>query len=435
MTTYATKEFRETSIPWLPQVPEGWEVARTKQVLLANDGGVWGNDPTGENDTIVLRSTEQDVEGNLKVEHPARRNLSRVEIEKALLKENDLIITKSSGSAEHIGKTSIVDKATADMRCCFSNFLQRLRVKGSPKFFWYLYNSTVAKSQFDILCTTTTGLKNLNSQIIGNVVFVLPPLPEQRAIASYLDEKCEKIDKLIQVKEGEVGLLKEMKQGVIGEAVTRGLRGGALRASSIPWLPLVPEGWEMRRLSSIAKEKSICNSIDLPLLSVFLYDGVVPFESKAEKRTNTTSKDLSKYQRVDPGDFVLNNQQAWRGSVGVSEYLGIVSPAYFVLALNDELVPRFANYLLRARCMVDQYLVCSKGVGSIQRTLAWVDLKNVLVPVPPVEEQEEIVGYLDQKCGELDEAVGVLEKQVECLKELKQSMIADFVTGKRRIRL
>ena len=123
-------KYKPTNIPWLPEVPEGWECCRIKQVLIANDGGVWGSDPLDERDTIVLRSTEQDVDGTLKVVSPARRHLSESEICKALLKEGDLIITKSSGSEEHIGKTSLIDKATADLQCCYSNFLQRLRVNG-----------------------------------------------------------------------------------------------------------------------------------------------------------------------------------------------------------------------------------------------------------------------------------------------------------------
>lgn len=110
-----------------------------------------------------------------------------------------------------------------------------------------------------------------------------------------------------------------------------------------------------------------------------------------------TSKDLSKYQRVDPGDFVLNNQQAWRGSVGVSFDTGIVSPAYIVLEMNDKLDPRFANYLFRARIMVDQYLINSKSVGSIQRNIYWPALKRTRVPVPSHSEQEQIIRYLDWK--------------------------------------
>lgn len=102
----------------------------------------------------------------------------------------------------------------------------------------------------------------------------------------------------------------------------------AYKAVQPLWNMTFPKHWEVFPLYSIAKEKSICNCTELELLSVYLDAGVVPFSKRTEKRTNATSKDLSKYQRVDPGDFVLNNQQAWRGSVGVSKHTGITSPAY-----------------------------------------------------------------------------------------------------------
>ena len=158
---------------------------------------------------------------------------------------------------------------------------------------------------------------------------------------------------------------------------------------SIPqlWNLFIPAHWDVLPLYAMAKEKSITNCTDLPLLSVYLDEGVVPFSARAERRTNATSSDLSKYQRVDPGDFVLNNQQAWRGSVGVSKNTGIISPAYIVLNMDDTLVDEYANYLFRSRIMVDQYLINSKSVGSIQRNIYWPTLKRVSVLVPPVKNK------------------------------------------------
>lgn len=115
----------------------------------------------------------------------------------------------------------------------------------------------------------------------------------------------------------------------------------AYKAVQPLWNMTFPKHWEVFPLYSIAKEKSICNCTELELLSVYLDAGVVPFSKRTEKRTNATSKDLSKYQRVDPGDFVLNNQQAWRGSVGVSKHTGITSPAYIVLSMNDQLTTEY----------------------------------------------------------------------------------------------
>lgn len=186
------------------------------------------------------------------------------------------------------------------------------------------------------------------------------------------------------------------------------------------WNKSFPSHWSVLPMYALAKEKSIYGCVDLPLLSVYLDVGVIPFSAKAEKRTNVTSKDLSRYQRVDYGDFVLNNQQAWRGSVGISYDTGIVSPAYIVLSMNDTLYSRYANYLLRSRIMVDQYLINSKSVGSIQRNIYWPTLKRTSVLVPPREEQDQIVRYLDWKVSSINKLINTLRKKESLLRELQR---------------
>lgn len=194
------------------------------------------------------------------------------------------------------------------------------------------------------------------------------------------------------------------------------------------WNKSFPSHWSVLPMYALAKEKSICGCVDLPLLSVYLDVGVIPFSAKAEKRTNVTSKDLSKYQRVDCGDFVLNNQQAWRGSVGISFDTGIVSPAYIVLSMNDMLNSRYANYLLRSRIMVDQYLINSKSVGSIQRNIYWPALKRTSVLVPPRDEQDQIVRFLEWKVSGINKLIAVKQKQIANLNEMHLSVMNDLVT-------
>ena len=167
------------------------------------------------------------------------------------------------------------------------------------------------------------------------------------------------------------------------------------KESKNPWIGAVPEHWDVVPMSAVGKVKSVTGAPDLPLLSVYLRDGVILFSDAEERRTNPTSENLSNYQKVEPGDLVLNNQQAWRGSVGVSKYQGIVSPAYLVIALNNRLNQRFSDLLFRDRVMVDQYLVASKGVGSIQRNLYWPHCKRASALVPPLQEQAAIVRFLD----------------------------------------
>ena len=198
--------------------------------------------------------------------------------------------------------------------------------------------------------------------------------------------------------------------------------------SGNPFFGDIPSCWDIYPLFKIAKIKSIINKQDEELLSVYLDRGVIKFSDVDEKRTNVTSLDLSKYQFVEKGDFVLNNQQAWRGSVGVSNHIGIVSPAYLVLSLSKEINPKYANYLFRDGSMVSQYLICSKGVGTIQRNLYWPHLRRTIVALPSYIEQTAIANFLDTKTNQIDEAIAIKEQQIALLNERKQILIQQAVT-------
>ena len=194
------------------------------------------------------------------------------------------------------------------------------------------------------------------------------------------------------------------------------------------WIGEIPEGWFQEPFSSVFSLKSVINNKNEELLSVYLDKGVIRFSDVGEKRTNVTSEDLSKYQLVEEGDFVLNNQQAWRGSVGVSFYRGIVSPAYIVLAIKNNFDFRFLNYLLRNRSFVTHYLLCSKGVGTIQRNLYWPQLKRVYLIFPSLEEQQTIANFLDDKTAKIDQTIAIKQKEIELLKERRQILIQKAVT-------
>lgn len=198
--------------------------------------------------------------------------------------------------------------------------------------------------------------------------------------------------------------------------------------SGIQWQDKVPATWDIKPIAAVTRPVSVDNHPELDLLSVYLDRGVIPFSDVEEKRTNTTSLDLSKYQLVEPGNLVLNNQQAWRGSVGVSKHRGIVSPAYIVLALADCFDPSFSNYYFRTSTTVAHYLIASKGVGTIQRNLYWPSLKRCNVVIPPIVEQRAISAFLDDKCAKIDGAVKIKEDQIALLRERRQIIIQDAVT-------
>ena len=215
---------KPSGVEWLGEVPEHWEVRPLKALLSKNDSGVWGDDPEEEDvrSTIVLRSTEQTVDGGWAIEAPATRMLSPRERAGALLKVGDLVVTKSSGSEFHIGKTSLVTVEVSDLNACFSNFMQRLRCRSGfdPRLVWYLLNSPVGRQQLVFNSNTTTGLANLNGTIFGEVVTPVPPVDEQRVIAAFLDRETERIDALVAKMRLLIERLQEHRTALITAAVT-----------------------------------------------------------------------------------------------------------------------------------------------------------------------------------------------------------------------
>ena len=214
-------KMKDSGIEWLGKIPAHWEVKRTKMLLSRNEGGVWGKD-FDDKGVVILRSTEQTIDGEWNIVEPAKRRITPSEYNTYRLMEGDLVVTKSSGSALHIGKTSIVTKDVEALNCCYSNFMQRLRVKQDimPRYAWYVLNGEVGRKQFDYFSTTTTGLANLNGGIIGMVSLAFPSLLEQCAVITFLNRETARIDALIEKVEKSIILLREYRTSLISAAVT-----------------------------------------------------------------------------------------------------------------------------------------------------------------------------------------------------------------------
>lgn len=190
----------------------------------------------------------------------------------------------------------------------------------------------------------------------------------------------------------------------------------------------IPYNWEVQKLKTIISLRSEKNSGDRELLSVYLDRGVISYSESTGMQVHKPSQDLSNYQNVHVGDFVLNNQQAWRGSVGVSKYDGIISPAYFVFRISDKCWPQYMNYLFRDSSMVQQYETASRGVGTIQRNIFAPWLLNCWTLIPPMKEQQNIAAFLDKKCAELDSLTADIQIQIDTLEQYKRSVITETVT-------
>ncbi|WP_105304622.1 restriction endonuclease subunit S [Anaerolactibacter massiliensis] len=190
----------------------------------------------------------------------------------------------------------------------------------------------------------------------------------------------------------------------------------------------IPSNWDVKKIKSVFTLKSVKSGGVGELLSVYLDRGVISYSDSTGMQVHKPSQDLSNYQVVNNGDFVLNNQQAWRGSVGVSKYDGIISPAYVIYTMGKDCDPSYMGYLLRDKSMVQQYELSSRGVGTIQRNIFVPWLRESFVLIPPLSEQHRIADFLDSKCSQIDEISKKIQEEIDTLEEYKKSVITEAVT-------
>ncbi len=426
---------KDSGVPWLGEVPEHWEVIPLKRVAWFKSGAGFPLEAQGNTglELPFFKVSDMNLPGNEKLLDNSRNWVSRstaIALGATVFPAQTILFPK-------VGGAMLTNKRRIAPRpCCIDNNLMGCVVcRGDVQFVFALLQ------QIDLGTIAKPGpVPAISEGEIREVRVVFPPLPEQTAIVRFLDWADRRIRRVICARQKRIELLEEYKQALVHQAVTGQIdvRTGKpyprYKDSGVEWLGQVPEHWEVVPLCGLGRPKKVTNCADRELLSVYLHRGVIRFADVPDKRTNPTSEDLSKYQAVDYGDFVLNNQQAWRGSVGVSKYSGIISPAYLVLALNGRLDTDYADRLLQDRSMVDQYLVCSKGVGSIQRNLYWPHLRRVAAPVPPNTEQTAIVRFLDNQTERIDAAIAADRRAIDLLQEFRSRLVADVVTGKLDVR-
>lgn len=200
-----------------------------------------------------------------------------------------------------------------------------------------------------------------------------------------------------------------------------------MKDSGFEWIGEIPVNWEVDKLKFHLKRNEPRNPGDTVVLSLYRELGVIPKDSRDDNH-NVTSEDTSKYKYVQPGDFVINKMKAWQGSVAVSEYEGIVSPAYFIYKFTDDaFYRRYFHYLLRS-CYKDEFMRLSGGIRVGQWDLPSVALDNTAVIIPPMKEQKSIAAFLDVKCAEIDALTADIQTQIDTLEQYKRSVITEAVT-------
>lgn len=433
---------KDSGLPWVKDVPQSWNNETIRHLMVGRDGGAWGNEPNDEySGTVCLRIADFEFnKGRFKScdeDDLTRREYPATQAKRLALRTGDILIEKSGGGEKTpVGRA--VYYAGEYGPVLYANFMERLRFDSTrvdSEFVEYWLRAWYACRCSPYYINQTTGIQNINlTLMLAKERIFFPHIDSQRLIVKYLDKRCAEIDKTSEEIQQQIEILEQYKRSIITETVTKGLDSSVpMKESGAGWMPLVPAHWKVHKLKYHLSRRTVRNPGDAEVLSLYRELGVVPKDSR-DDNYNVTSEDTSNYLFVRKGDFVINKMKAWQGSVAVSEYEGIVSPAYFVYEFKDALFhKRYFHYLLRNRTYAIEFMRMSGGIRVGQWDLPASALENTFVLIPPINEQKNIASFLDKKCADIELVIDEKKRQLEVIEEYKKSIIFEYVTGKKEV--
>ncbi|HRH55424.1 MAG TPA: restriction endonuclease subunit S [Candidatus Paceibacterota bacterium] len=408
--------YSDTGLTWLPEMPSHWSLQRLKNyVSNTTKQIVWNSDQpylaleNVESWTGKIRQIEVEEVGTVVKQYKA----------------GDVLFSKLR---PYLAKV-VQAKNTGT---CVGEFLVLRpdinRIDGT--YLEYLLRS---KEVINEINSSTFGARMPRAEwaFIGGMRIAVPPLDEQLLIARLATYVDIKLSTYIGNKQRLLRLLNEQRQSIIRSALSGSRSPNTKRKySGTDWLGTIPDHWEIRSLASLLTPRSERGAAELPLLSVLREKGVV-LRSTLNKNENHNfiPDDLSNYKVARRGDLVINKMKAWQGSLGVAPQDGIVSPAYYVFQLNVE-NRDFSEMLLRSSAYVGMFARVSEGVRIGQWDLSIDGMKRIPVIVPPPDEQEKIVAYVQEATTTNRTVSEKITREIMLLKEYRGRLIEDLVLGR-----
>ena len=419
--------YKDSGVQWIGEIPGHWGCVRLKYITSKIGSGstpTGGADVYQDHGVIFLRSQNIYNYGLELVDVAYISEDIHQEMKGTHVHSGDILYNITGGS---IGRCCLAPESLGEANVNQHVSIVRPR-NVENKFLLYSLQSEYCQTQMRFL-QTGGNREGLSATAFKLFNVALPPLSEQRSIVSFLDTKCGKIDEWVTKKQKEVEHLQELKQRVIADAVTRGLNPHVkMKATNIPWLKEIPEHWEMSKISSHFRQRNEkVSDKDYPALSVSK-QGVTPqLDNVALSNAEGTSRKL-----VKVGDYAVNSRSDRKGSCGVSKYEGSVSLITIVLEpfnINGE----YIHYLFRSNLWVEEFYRNGRGIVADLWTTNYQMMKSMYMPVPPLSEQKQIVSYLDAKTSQIDKLIAHITKEIECIKEYKQRLISEVVTGQIKV--
>lgn len=447
-----THKMKNSGVKWIGMAPVEWDSKPIKYCIEHRQGGAWGEDEineeqSGKENVICIRVADFDYQHfSVQTEKPyTLRSYDRLTINKLLLQNGDILVEKSGGGEKTpVGRAIIFDKP---IKALYANFLERFRLVSNivPQYFQYTWNSFYKLGHTRLYIKQTTGIQNLDfAKILSNEYILVPSVTEQIAIANFLDAKCAEIDSLTADIKNQIETLQEYKKSVITEAVTKGLDPNVeMKDSGVEWIGPIPSTWKTSKLLYQLTQPITDGPHETPKL----FEEGIPFISAEavsegfinfEKPRGYISEDYyylcCKKYTPQLHDIYIVKSGATTGVSAIVEddrIFQIWSPLAAIRANQSKLIPMFLLYVVKSHYFLRQ--VENFWSFGTQQNIGMRVLEKLKIAIPPIEEQIGIASFLNSKCSEINGAINEKQEQLEILAQYKQSLIYEYVTGKKAV--
>lgn len=413
------QEMKDSGISWVGEIPKEWSVWRNKYIFKITKDIVL---PSKNYQLLSLTTTgikekdENDNGGKVPENYDGYQ----------IVKENDLVMCLFDLDC------SAVFSGLSPYNGMISPAYKVLKVKkriANEQYYRYWFNYVGSKRFYKQYSKSLRF--TLNADEFNRLFSLLPPLDEQQRIAEFLDRECGKIDGLKADIQAQIDTLEQYKRSVITEAVTHGLNPSApMKDSGIPWVGQFPTHWTKKKGKYILRYMSKPVKQDDGVITCFR-DGEVTLRSNRREDGFTMADKEIGYQGVDVGDLVVHGMDGFAGAIGISDSRGKASPVLNVL--NTKQNKKYIMYYLRSMAYGEVFTALSTGIRVRSCDLRWNKLAELLYPLPPIDEQNNIVNYIDEQIARTNEIIADKKSQIETLDGYKKSLIYEYVTGKKEV--
>ena len=427
---------KDSGIEWIKEIPDCWDVRRIKTLpdQSVNNSfidGDWIESPDIADDGIRYLTTGNVGDGSFKDQgnsYITNETFERLNCKYAY--PNDFVISRLNAP---YGRSCILPDAFPEYVLAVDIVI--LRTNADKKYLCYVTQCSGYQHSVEDQAKGTT-MKRISRTNLGNIIVPFPPLDEQRKISFILDRQCAIVDNIIEKNKASIEEYKKLKQAIITQAVTKGVRGDRpMKDSGIEWIGEIPKEWEVTRIKNIFSLRNERNTLPLEevnLISLYTDKGVLQ-HSDIEKTTGNKASNADGYKLVYENDIVVNIILCWMGAIGRSAYNGVTSPAYDIYVPSDKIECEYYHHYFRTSGFSGDCFKRGRGIMLMRWRTYSDQFRDIRVPCPPIEEQREILAYLNLKNAEIDYLIAQKEQFLAELEKYEKSMIYEYITGKKEV--